>query len=423
MLAAGLPQYGTDVHLGVASCAGSNCHGSIEPWAGSRVLQNEYVTWSTKDQHAKAYEHLLSDESKRIARNLGIGAPHTEGLCLDCHADNAASGKRGRQFQISDGVGCEACHGGAQRWLGPHVSTVFSRQDFFDMGMYPTEDPVERAQLCLSCHFGSDRKFVTHRLMGAGHPRMSFELDTFTAIQPAHYVVDDDYRRRKTVIDGVQTWAIGQALALIQSLDAIADSDRNRDGLFPELVLFDCQACHHNLKDVRWQARASTGLGPGVVRLNDANLVMLRLIVRHFSPPLAERLTAEGRTLHQAAVSDFDAMVTAARQLKNTVSEAVSLLSRRSFTEGDMRALWSEVLAAAQTAEYQDYAAAEQATMALGSIAQAMRDAGMLGDTAYRQIADGIDRVHDTVFEQYEYKPADFRSALGALARVRIASQ
>ena len=49
-----------------------------------------------------------------------------------------------------------------------------------------------RAGLCLSCHFGNQEKFVTHRMMGAGHPRMSFELDTFTQLQPAHFVVDED---------------------------------------------------------------------------------------------------------------------------------------------------------------------------------------------------------------------------------------
>jgi hypothetical protein len=60
--------------------------------------------------------------------------------------------------------------------------------------MYPTEQPEVRAKLCLSCHFGTEDKFATHRIMGAGHPRISFELDTFTEIQPAHFRVDEDYK-------------------------------------------------------------------------------------------------------------------------------------------------------------------------------------------------------------------------------------
>ncbi|MGK0321912.1 MAG: hypothetical protein ACI9JP_004111, partial [Granulosicoccus sp.] len=36
--------------------------------------------------------------------------------------------------------------------------------------------------------------------MGAAHPRLSFELDLFTANQPAHYSVDADYMARKGTI-------------------------------------------------------------------------------------------------------------------------------------------------------------------------------------------------------------------------------
>ena len=242
-----LPQNASDIHLGVTSCAGSTCHGATTPWAGSTVLQNEYMTWEQYDPHSKAYSVLMNKTSKKIAANLGIGKAHEAKICLDCHADNVSENKRGRVFQISDGVGCEACHGGGQRWLGLHVSGVGTHEDNVKAGLYPTEDPVKRAELCISCHFGDETKFVTHRIMGAGHPRMSFELDTFTAIQPAHYKIDSDYRKRKKVANGIQTWAIGQAMSLERRMDAVLDPKRNRDGLFPELVLFDCQACHHSI--------------------------------------------------------------------------------------------------------------------------------------------------------------------------------
>ncbi len=138
-----------DIHLGVASCAGSTCHGSVEPWKMSNVLQNEYVTWQREDKHAKAYEVLLNDRSKRIARNLGLPDAHTAEVCLDCHADNVPVDKRGTTFQISDGVGCEACHGGSVRWIGVHLSGRGHELNVA-AGMYPTVDPVERAKLCLS---------------------------------------------------------------------------------------------------------------------------------------------------------------------------------------------------------------------------------------------------------------------------------
>jgi hypothetical protein len=77
-------------------------------------------------------------------------------------------------------------------------------------GLYPTDQPVAQARLCLSCHFGNRDKFVTHRMMGAGHPRMSFELDTFSQTQPPHFVADADWERRKGAYDGVRVWAVGR---------------------------------------------------------------------------------------------------------------------------------------------------------------------------------------------------------------------
>ena len=104
--------------------------------------------------------------------------------------------RRGPQFQLSDGVGCEACHGGAEPWLGTHLSGADHKANLA-AGMYPTDQPLARGMRCLSCHLGDDKKFVAHKIMGAGHPPMPFELDTYTAIEPAHFVVNDSYVERK----------------------------------------------------------------------------------------------------------------------------------------------------------------------------------------------------------------------------------
>src|SRR5258708_15256093 len=98
-------------HLGVASCSGSNCHGASEPQAGARIPGNEYVVWSKRDKHRQAYTLLLEERALRIARGLGLPDAANQKVCLDCHADNVPVTQRGRPFQISDGVGCEAFHG------------------------------------------------------------------------------------------------------------------------------------------------------------------------------------------------------------------------------------------------------------------------------------------------------------------------
>jgi len=231
-----LPQAGADKHLGVATCAASQCHGSAVPRDGSNVMQNEYVTWTQNDPHANAYRTLTSDESKAIAARLGLRSASTAKICLDCHADNVPLEKRGERFQISDGVGCEACHGGSGNWLSTHYNVpAVTHQNNIDAGLYPADSAESSGELCLSCHLGTRDKFATHRIMAAGHPRLSFELDTFTELwrtagrQP-HYRVDVDYRERKSAPSHSYTWAVGVLAEARQRLGLILDVKFSGDG-------------------------------------------------------------------------------------------------------------------------------------------------------------------------------------------------
>ncbi|MBT5263646.1 MAG: hypothetical protein HOL85_02355 [Rhodospirillaceae bacterium] len=408
--AAELPQYAKDIHLGVTTCAGSTCHGATAPWAKSTVLQTEYVTWSRKDEHAKAYKVLLNKESKRIAKNLGIAKAEEADLCLDCHADNVPKNMRGRLFQISDGVGCEACHGGGQRWLGLHVTGIASHADNVKAGLYPTEEPLARAELCLSCHFGDERKLVTHRIMGAGHPRMSFELDTFTWIQPSHFAIDADYAKRKAVANGVQVWAIGQAKSMAARLDVMVDAKRGRDGLFPELITFDCQACHHPLTKPHWTARKTTGLGPGKVRIDDSNAIMLRAISGVVDRDLGARLSKQLHDLHIGTATGPDAFLTAAKALKQTVDGLPARFAKHKFAKADISALAKAILADAEVGEYSDYVGAEQAVMALSAIFSAGERMGLAG--LAKATSKPMDEAYAALKSYDDWDYTGFRTAM-----------
>jgi len=412
-----LPSAGPDIHLGVTSCGGSTCHGATQPVRGSQVLQNEYLVWQRQDKHAKAYAVLLEPRSQRIAKNLGLPEAHTAKMCLDCHSDNVAAGLRGRQFQVSDGVGCEGCHGGGQRWLGPHVAGVSSTAELQKLGMFPTEDPVARAQLCLSCHLGDETKFVTHRLMGAGHPRLAFELDTFTEIQPAHYLVDDDYKKRKVVASGVQTWAIGQAMAVSRTMAALADSNRRVAGMFPELTFYDCHACHHPMSNTRWQRRESTGLGPGVIRFNDSNILMLRLLARRIAPDDGAPLSGQLRALHAAMSEGKGDAGAIAREVKAVADRLVQRFARHAFGSEDMRALLASLIADGRDGHFADYGGAEQATMALASVIQTLRRAGGITEAQGNDLKAAIEQCYAATAKDEAYDPAAFARALDAVER------
>ena len=403
-----LPYHSTDQSMGVVNCANSLCHGSVEPIKDSNVLQTEYVTWSRVDKHARAYQALFSEKSLRIAKNLGLGKPSEAKICLDCHTHNVPRERRGERFRLEDGVACEACHGPSGRWLESHVQDNTRHDDNLKAGLYPTANPVARAQLCLSCHFGNGDRFVTHRLMGAGHPRMAFELDTFTIVEPAHFKVDEDWQKRKRIWDGVQVWAIGQALAVSELMDVLNDPKRGRDGLFPELVLFDCHACHHPMSDKRWTPR-TPGLGPGAVRLNDSNMLMVRQIARVVQAPLGARIAATMTRLQNAVSSGSDALAQA-QALNTDMKTLIPLLEKHNFTEADLRGVLSGLINDGLNGQYHDYAGAEQATMAIGSVANFMYQRGFIKSA--RNINGGLAALQTSVANDEHYSPVQFQAAL-----------
>lgn len=405
-----LPQYAHDKSLGVASCSSSLCHGSIETWKDSNVLQNEYVTWSRTDKHARAYTVLLNERSKSIAKKLGMKeAAHKSDLCLDCHAHNPPAALRGEKFDISDGVSCEACHGASERWIKSHVEIKATHEDNLTKGLYRTENDVARIQLCLSCHLGTQKKLVTHRIMAAGHPRLSFELDTFTQIGPAHFRIDSDWHQRKGSWDGVRAWAIGQAVTAQELLELLT-GPRGRDGLFPELVLFDCHSCHHNMSDPRNTA-ARVGAGPGIVRLNDASFLMLRQIARRVDAGEANVLARQIPALHRAIAEGDDALERA-RAVQQTLGKLIPKIGAHRFSVADLRGIMLGLIDDGLAGQYADYQGAEQAVMAVQSVADFMGRSGMLRSAALRP---GLTRLMALVANDEKYRSASFEQALREL--------
>ncbi len=393
-------------HLGVASCATSVCHGKLSPQKDQDVWLNEYRIWSSQDLHAQAYRVLSNEQSKRIAGKLGIGNAATAKICLDCHADNVPEDKRGPKFQITDGVGCEACHGGSARWIESHTEPETSHADNLAKGMYPTEDPLSRASICLSCHLGTKDQFATHRIMGAGHPRLSFELDTFTANQPAHYSVDEDYVKRKGEISDFRLWVTGQLESAERYLQLIGSDLFQPGGMFPELAFYDCQSCHHAMESLRWtQAQAGAGVQPGTVRLQDQHLRTLIVIARELDgDSAAGELAAATRALVSAGqVSVADTRARAA-ELLNWIEERAEAWSGRTLTREQGKKLRLAILGEAAAGRMADFADAEQAFLAVNSLSYYLGDVDAHGKS--------LDALVD-LLDPKGYDPEKFRQAAG----------
>jgi Cytochrome c554 and c-prime len=416
LLGLALPARADDpIHIGVHSCAGNNCHGAVQPIGASRVPQNEYFIWSQKDKHAQAYAVLTNDRSKRIAKNLGLADPdHPEraSLCLDCHADNVPPAQRGAQFELADGVGCEACHGGAQNWLGPHL-TGESHADNIKAGLYPTDQPQARGTLCLSCHLGDDKKFVIHKIMGAGHPQTPFELDTYTAIEPAHFVVNQSYIERKGRPNDIQIWAMGQAVDVKLRMDLVLDPSHAPKGVDFELSLFDCQACHHSMSELQWRARNTTGLPPGRIRLYDATAVMLLTVADRVAPDTGKQLASHLLALHAATGESWDAVKREATAVREAANKLIPVIASHDFTKDDAAKLGHAVVASALNSGGDlDYSGAQQQVMALESIVAAMKQLDYADEKQLAALDGTLSGLYEAVANDQKFSPDSYIEAL-----------
>ncbi len=72
----------------------------------------QYEIWS-ESSHSKAYLILSTPEAKEIAGKYGVENPQGDENCLICHATgfDAPPELQGKKFDITEGVGCESCHG------------------------------------------------------------------------------------------------------------------------------------------------------------------------------------------------------------------------------------------------------------------------------------------------------------------------
>jgi hypothetical protein len=376
-----LPESGNNVHEGVATCASSVCHGKVSPDPTSTVWLNEYRVWLRQDFHSRAYNTLLTKQSQAIATKLGLASAQGAKICLDCHADNVATEARGRRFQVSDGVGCEACHGGSGKWLESHAEEGTSHADNVLAGMYPTEQPLARAKLCLSCHLGTRDKFATHAIMGAGHPRLSFELETFTVNQPAHYEVDADYGDRKPATPSINMWLAGLVVSSMQTLELLQTDWFSKGTLVPELSFYQCHACHHPMNDLRWEPEGSgQALPPGSVRLNDGNLRILAAVLAFLDPTTGDTLLSRINELHRESMADRQAVMAQAKVIQGQLTPLVKQLSNETYSASQLRGLRQNLLMRAGEGDFRHFTSAEQVFLAVETLSLALGDQDKYSD-------------------------------------------
>lgn len=424
-LAAGIPaaaQVGAR-YVGVATCSGSTCHGRAEG-NGAVVRQDEIASWqepsSPSGAHSRAYAVLDSLRGRQIAATLGLGEATSAPACLGCHATFAPAAERGPRFQISEGVGCESCHGAAAGWIATHYTTLGTHPANLAAGLTPLERPQVRAGVCLDCHFGSasGNQFVTHRMMAAGHPRITFELDLFSALQQ-HHDEDADYLERKGRTDSVRLWAIGQAEAVRRQADLFARPGFGTEGIFPEFYFYDCHSCHRQIADgperrLTFEVNPARSIPFGQPPFNDENMIMLSAVSRVLAPDEAANFDAAVRAFHAAMGEGRARAEAAAARLESAAAALSGALA--SGAGGDAFMVIAAIADRTTSPRFTDYAGSAQAVMAVDTLLNALVREGRVTVGAAAGIRADINRAYEAVRSPESYNPVRFRAALGQAA-------
>ena len=399
--------------IGGMSCGTSTCHGARVESSYGNILRNEFNTWYEQDPHSQSYTALTSPLGNQIGENLGID-PTNDPKCISCHTTPTQQYEVMDGFTRSEGVSCEGCHGPASLWLKAHT-VPDSSVDLFKLGMFPTADPQNRGKLCLSCHLGGEGdQLITHKMMAAGHPRLVFELATFTQIQPAHYRPDADYRARKPRTEEIRVWATGQIMASQQFLRLASEHVSMDDSLFPELTFYECHTCHHPVDTVRWQTRKTNPLGPGQVRINDSALLISIALLKVMDSESAILLSDFVSKLHKDSLNSKDELIATMKKIDHELGSVLGQINDFEFSPNQVADILREISNAGMGGEYSDFSSAEQAVMAASVL---VNDLYRSGNTELlpKNIDNELDDFYKTLENEDNFRPRRLQTKMRKL--------
>jgi hypothetical protein len=411
---------------GPGGCASSSCHGSIQPKQTTRVAQNEYSIWAGQDKHARAYQVLSNPISLRIGKILNIGRSDQAGKCLACHALSVPAEQRAESFELVDGVSCESCHGPASGWLGPHTTRDWPHEKSVQLGMHDTRDLVRRSERCLSCHLGTSEKFVDHEMIAAGHPDLTFELNLFTSVMPAHWKEPPDNAWR-----GVQVWSVGEAVQLQKGLERLAR--RASSPSWPEYGELDCFACHHSLtkpEDSWRQELGYAGRTPGVPAWNPSRYAVFRHVAKKINPEKAQSLDASITKLTSllgVRNGNPQEIAATATQAAASAGQLAQMLNAKTYDQAFALAVMRSIAQDGDAISAQGQRSAEQAAMSLDSLYIAYRQTSKGSDAGLKETITGlfqqVDNPSAYSAPRFAAQMQKVNSALSRVGRDEKASQ
>lgn len=359
--------------------------------------------------------------------------------CLTCHGGvtpgQTKERPEGTFTSAQIGIDCLYCHqdGTESAWEDEHYSNdawrLAAPKYKSERGMKDLVNTASQASMCLDCHVGNRDKgmFVTHQMYAAGHPPLpSVEIETFSQQMPQHWQTpaqlyknlagntaqDDADRQAYFAINypgvtnqtnaGQVYWnsrkmILSTLVARKKMVQLILDSVR--DDQWGDYSLYDCAACHHELKsDSQRQTRyLTTNMSvialpntPGRPRQHEWQSPLLNIAYRFGGETLYDQIVA----LEEQLAQSFDAqpfgrpeqVAEACRELLPVIDQIIGAAERRAVTSSLSRSVLIG-LTRTDAAEITTYDAARQLVWAIDVIGKELAgEPGVLSDEAQQRI-------------------------------------
>jgi len=381
----------------------------------ARLAMDEASIWRSQDKHAKAYEVLHGERSKRIGALLVKDVLEASTGCIQCHTANVEhedwldANPQRIASGLSEGVSCEACHGPSSEWYDMHTLSSWrekSQEQKTELGFVPLQNSVVRAETCLACHLGSaaEDRVITHEMYAAGHPLLSgFEPESAAERMPRHWryqagnpTSGDAFVRTRHALTAS---AVGLRMAVELTVESGAGSSPGAPG-WPELARLDCFGCHHDLRPDSWRQHRQTDSRAGRTELALSCIPLVRIAARAAKgPPGDQELEAVLRSLRapfdRAVFGDKSQLDASGPGVTAWCRELESELGRMPLDDERVAQIFADLVAQAQR-ESGDFDVARQLAGAAAMMFAEVRVA--LPEQKASQASVPIDRL----FEEFE---------------------
>jgi len=364
------------------------------------VRLNEFQIWSQEDKHRHAAEVIHPNAMQgNLAFHMQqvLGKERYENLLDDCRKCHDAGEPESSRVR---GVSCEACHGAAEHWVEAHRREAWRLKPVAEQeqaGMINVHDPVTKANLCLSCHLGNaaEGKVVTHEMYAAGHPPLGgFEAATYSIAMPAHWTPmnskPEEYQRHHGQLNvyapNTHQLLLGGVSSLASYLQLIGEHATlsTTNSSWPELALYDCFACHHDLRSEGWRQMRGYGQqkpGRPPLRAWPNTLAGLALKQAGAEQALSDNITTvskvlsarpfgEPRELAESALASVQAMNKATAEFKKQLDRSNLSPDEAKRLDRELTAQVLHAICELAVSEYQDYDSARQLLWAFDLVYQ-----------------------------------------------------